>query len=70
MSDQTPDALRQEIVQTRAELTRTVEQLALKLDVKTLAAQKAKDLKPVLIKVAAGTGGLVAIVLVIKRVRR
>ncbi len=70
MSDQSPDQLRAEIVQTRAELSRTVEQLAHKLDVKTLAAQKAKDLKPVLIKVAAGAGGFLALVLVVKRVRR
>jgi cobalamin biosynthesis Mg chelatase CobN len=40
-----PDAIREEIEQTRAELADTVDALHAKLDVKTRAQQKAVELK-------------------------
>ncbi|MEO6204661.1 MAG: DUF3618 domain-containing protein [Mycobacteriales bacterium] len=70
MSDQTTDALRAQIATHRAELAQTVELLAAKLDVKTRASAKARELTPLLIKVGAGAAGLAVVVVAVRRFRR
>ncbi len=71
MSDQTStEALRSDIAQHRAELAQTVELLAAKLDVKSRVAERMTTLRPLLLKVGAGTAGVVVLVVAVRRFRR
>ena len=75
MSDQaetpaTPEQLRRDIERHRAELAETVELLGAKLDVKSRASARLTELRPTLITYGGAALGLVAVVLVVRRVRR
>ena len=69
MSDQ-PQQLRQDIEKHRAELAETVELLGAKLDVKSRAAAAFTELKPKLLTYGGAAVGLLAVVIVVRRVRR
>ena len=68
MSDQ-PQDLRRDIERHRAELAETVELLGAKLDVKSRAAATFIELKPTLIRYGGAAVGVVAVLIVVRRVR-
>lgn len=73
VTDRTPEQIEAEIVEQRAQLASTVDQLAAKLDVKSRARHKATDLKDSATtrsgsprpELLAATGSLVAMTLVL-----
>jgi hypothetical protein len=62
----TPEEIRTDIVQHRAELAETVDLLADKLNVKAQAAKKVEPLQPYKGYLYAGAGGFVALLVLLK----